>query len=170
MPLIREIQRCMSFTEKIVEFYGESSLHCTEKQRRLHSLCADGQGHSQEQLTQTLIVFLLKTHLFLLFLKIVVPPPLFCAEINLGHRGISRILVLSSWSSVSPWFPLLSLEALDEGRLFSADVGTGAAVDEDVKVVAAAASVLPQKALVVSLSTKSGMDNLNYLLFLNTQT
>merc|ERR1719295_45124 len=72
--------------------------------------------------------------------------------LNIGHCSWApeNSDVSREWW-LKPWFPLLSLEALDEGRLFSADVGAGAAVDEDVKVVAAAASVLPQKALVVSL-------------------
>ena len=65
---------------------------------------------------------------------------------------------------------LLALQRLDEGRLLAADVGAGAAVDEDVKVVAAAASVLPQKALVVSLSTKSGVFNLFIFKHSNLRT
>ena len=46
---------------------------------------------------------------------------------------------------------LLALEGLDERGLLAADVGAGAAVHEDVKVVAGAAGVLAQEALSIGL-------------------
>merc|ERR1719322_2035930 len=46
---------------------------------------------------------------------------------------------------------LLALQRLDEGRLLAADVGAGAAVDEDVKVVAGPAGVLSEETLCVRL-------------------
>merc|ERR1719192_1963311 len=44
-----------------------------------------------------------------------------------------------------------ALQRLDEGRLLPADVGAGAAVHEDVKVVAGPAGVLSEKTLRVRL-------------------
>ena len=46
---------------------------------------------------------------------------------------------------------LFALQGLDQGGLLAADVGTRAAVDKHVKVVAGAARVLAQEALGVSL-------------------
>ena len=46
---------------------------------------------------------------------------------------------------------LLTLQTFNEGSLFSADVSSGASMNEDIEVVAGAASVLAQQAGVVSL-------------------
>ncbi len=46
---------------------------------------------------------------------------------------------------------MLSLDGLNQSGLLAANVRPGASVDEDVKVVAAAAGVLPDQALLVGL-------------------
>ncbi len=50
---------------------------------------------------------------------------------------------------LEPRLALLAFEALDHRGLFAADVGPGAAMDEDVEVVARASRVLAQQARVI---------------------
>src|SRR5438270_5210749 len=45
---------------------------------------------------------------------------------------------------------LLALEAFEHRRLFAADIGAGAAVDEEVEIVAAAAGVLAEQPGLIS--------------------
>merc|ERR1719295_1994712 len=71
-------------------------------------------------------------------------------DVGDGSRATEHANVGREWR-LQPWLSLLSLEALDEGGLLSADVGAGAAVDEDVEVVSASARVLTQESLVVGL-------------------
>merc|ERR1712158_82422 len=62
------------------------------------------------------------------------------------HANISR-----EWR-LQAGFTLLPLQRLNQSRLLSTDVGSGTAVDEQIKVVSAATGVLAQEAGLVSLS------------------
>src|SRR6185295_20029818 len=56
---------------------------------------------------------------------------------------------------LQPRLALLALEALEHRHLFAADVGAGAAVDEQVEVVARAARILAEQPGLVSLGNRA---------------
>ncbi len=58
---------------------------------------------------------------------------------------------------------LLSFQALDESGLLSADVSSGAAMNEDVEVEAGPASVLAQQPAVISLVKILNINNNTYM-------
>src|SRR3546814_9768611 len=58
---------------------------------------------------------------------------------------------ISDWSSDVCSSDLLALEAFDHRGFFAADIGAGAAVDEDVEVVARLGGILAEQAGVIRL-------------------
>ncbi len=75
-----------------------------------------------------------------------------CDRLNVrnGSRA-TKDTDVSRERRLEAWLALLALEGLDEGSFFSANVGAGTAVHEDVEVVARAARVLADEPGLVGL-------------------